>query len=153
MENKNLTQQINELKKAEVLAHTRYPKLGSWYPTLMGLWAAAYTGVTYLNDPIEAILMIVLVIPVGVFTAFYVKKRGVTPKIKKTPRNIKREMVYFFVALAVLVAMLFGLYQIAAWWIVCLVTFITVAAGTAIYEKRYAAAAVKDESELEAELV
>jgi len=142
---------LKELRRAEVLTHTRYPRLGAWYPPTAGGVAALYCAAVSGPDWLVVVAAIGLALGVGIAIGVYQRRRGVTPNPHEAPSQIKREMQMFGLAWLVLATGIAALFFVASWWLISLVAFVTVTALVAVYERRYALAAASAEAELEPE--
>lgn len=139
--------QLAELRRAELLMHTRYPRLGHWYPPLTGLVAAVYVAGFALPSGAGAVLWTLIVLGVVMAMRRYQRLRGAEPDPRRSPALIRREIILFVVAYIAIIAALVALAQIAYWWMVALAAFVLFTAGTAVYGARYARATRRAEAE------
>ncbi len=135
------------LRRAEVLAHTRYPKLGAWYPPTFGAMAAVFVAAYAL--PIWAAIPVWLLLAAGGGAAarVYLERRGTMPDPTQAPRPLKREMTYFLVGYGLAIVAIVAVWLTAPWWAASLVAFASFTIGLTVYERRYASAAHQAEIE------
>ncbi|MEZ5375753.1 MAG: hypothetical protein R2733_04515 [Acidimicrobiales bacterium] len=139
--------QLDDLRKAQVLAHTRYPKLGPWYPPLFGAAAAGWVAAYALPVWGSLLVWVVLGSTAGALMRWYVAKRGAAPNPMQAPAPIKHEMVIYLVGLTILIGAILAAYLAIGWWAGALVAFVGFTIGIAVYERRYAEAAHRAEVE------
>lgn len=141
MESESAARDLTDLHRAQVLTHTRSPRLGRWYPPLVGLVGGLWAAGLALPGPAAAVLWTSLAVATGLGTALYTRRRGVQPDPRRAPGPIRREMLLFAAGAAVVVLGLTALQHVAPWWAVALATAMALGIGTAVYESRYARAA------------
>lgn len=138
---------LAELRRAELLAHTRYPRLGPWYPVLtglvVGLWVAGFA----LPRAAQIALWVGLAIVSGLAVGLYQRARGVQPDPRKAPGPIRGEMVRFAIGYVLFMVAVVVFWQILPWWVVAVAAAVSAVVCTSIYERRYAAAARQAEAD------
>jgi len=132
---------LQDLARAEVLAHTRYPKLGSWYPPTVGVIVATWIAFFAAPSPVDLIGLGATLLTFSALTTLYVRRRGVIPNVSQAPTELKRVMTAFFVAYGVFIVGSFLLWQLTTWWVTALVAGTVATIGVAFYERWYCAAA------------
>ena len=132
---------LDELRRAELLTHTRYPRLGSWYPPTVGAVAAVWTAGYAAPDGFDVAIAGVCAIAVALGAGAYVRKRGVSPSMRKAPPEIRRVFISYVFAAFAFVAVCALLFNFATWWIAGTFAFVAATAGVSYYERSYASAA------------
>ncbi len=141
------SEQLTDLKRAEVLAHTRYPKLGAWYPPLFGAAAAAWVAAYPLPIWGSLIVWVVIGTVAGTLVQKYIAKRGTAPDPKQAPAPIKREMKIFLAVYSMVIGAIVFSYLAVSWWSASALAFVAFTIGLTIYERRFATAAHQAEVE------
>ena len=136
---------LDELARAEVLAHTRYPILGAWYPfvggSAVGLWLTSFAIRDLFGFPLRILVTIGVLAGLGAYN----RKRRTMPRLSSSPAEIKSVMVKYLIGLAVFAAVVFGLWQMTKWWIVALGAAVEAAVLLAVYERAFDEAARRAE--------
>lgn len=130
-----------ELRRAEVLAHTRYPKLGRWYPPVAGVVAGGWIATFAASDEVAIPVRLLLTVLVTVCTVLYTRRRGATTNILVAPQPIKRATYIFFGGFAAFAAGSVAMWHVAPWWLATVVATVAATVGVAAYERMYARAA------------
>lgn len=133
--------QLKELHRAEVLSHTRYPRLGRWYPPTAGVVAAFWTTSYLLPWWLQASAVVAMGTVVGFLIRLYVARRGVQPSFRRTPRRLQGEMVAFMAAFLAVMGLVALAWHVVTWWVAALTAFALATLLIAVYEHRYAKAA------------
>ena len=141
-------EQLRVIAQGEAAPYIRYPPTPWWYSPVVGAWAGAFVGTfTWwrVNGPLFVGALVVLLALEGVFIGWMWRRHGALPRLGygRPPAEIaevyRRFAVGFVVvAGAIAVSWTFGGVPAGA-----AVTFVTVTAGLALYERRYAQAAVR----------
>jgi hypothetical protein len=142
---------LDALRRAEILTHTRYPKLGWWYPPTFGVLGAIYVAGYAMPIWLGLLVWGVTTMIAGAGIGGYVKRRGVMPDIRRAPAALRRQAILFFVAYAVAIAVIVYLYISVAWWAASLATLVLLTVIIGWYEARYHSTA--RQIELEAGLI
>ncbi len=139
--------QLEELAQAEVLTHTRYPRLGAWYPPLAGVvvgaWIAGFALPIWAQLPLWGVMLVL----VGIAIRLYMNRRGVLPNPSQAPKLIRREMTIFLIAYALFIGAIFGLWFVTTWWVTSIFAAVVSTIGIAVYERRYDLAARQSETD------
>ncbi len=141
----NAADHLTSLRRAEILTHTRYPKLGWWYPPAFGLAAAASVAAYALPIWASLPIWVALLAVFGAAVRRYLDRRGTTPDPRRAPSTIKTEMVFFAIGYALTIGAIVTLWTVAPWWVASAATFVAFTIGLTVYERRYAAAAHRAE--------
>ena len=146
MESTPPDEQLRVIAQGEAAPYIRYPPTPWWYSPAVGAWAGAFVGMfTWwrVNAPLFIGSLVVLIALEGVFIGWMWRRHGALPRLGygRPPAEIaevyRRFAVSFaVVAVAVAVSWIFGGVPAGA-----AVAFVTVTAGLALYERRYARAA------------
>ncbi len=141
-------QDLADAERAAAAPYVDYPPTPAWYPPAVGVWAGALVGVMGLDaDALRYVSLAVLIGLEVLFIAWYRRKRGVNPSLRRAPREIAREMrLYAGWAVLVLLAVLCA-YAIDLVLAVVLAT-VLVTVGLTVYERRYARAAAATRTRL-----
>jgi hypothetical protein len=140
-------QALRELQRAELVAHTRYPRLGRWYPPAVGAAGAFYVSCWALHGVARALGFLTFAVVVGLGAGAYIRLRGVNPRLQSAPPALKHEMRWFAVCFAVIIAAVTVLFVTLSWQVAAAAAFVAIAAFIARYEHRYARAAKRSEDD------
>ncbi|GAA5141147.1 hypothetical protein GCM10023340_02360 [Nocardioides marinquilinus] len=132
---------LREDERAAAAPWIDYPPTPAWYPVAGGLWFGAWAWIITADQWWSTLLLIPMVLLLGVYVGWYRRRRGTTPRWTGAPREINRALwVFAGIAAALVVGgllldLLVGRWPMIAW------VAVGVAAGLALYERRYAVAA------------
>ena len=136
---------LDELRRSQIAAFTRYPRLGPWYPPVCGLVAGLWVTFLGLGSHWLAIGGLVLNLVTILGARAYTRRRGVAPRLGQAPPAIRRAMTWFVVTLAAVIGVVVVVYRAVSWPAAAVVAFVAVTAFIAVYEEAYARAAAHDE--------
>ncbi|MEO5710905.1 MAG: hypothetical protein ABIQ59_13930 [Nocardioidaceae bacterium] len=141
-------QDLADAERAAAAPYVDYPPTPVWYPPAVGVWAGALVAVMGVDtDALRYASLAVLIGLEVLFIAWYRRQRGVTPSLRRAPREIAREMrLYAVWAVLVLLAVL-GAYALNLVLAVVTAT-VLVTVGLTVYERRYARAAAATRTRL-----
>jgi|GEM_PF-3165063 len=132
---------LDELRRAEILVHTRYPDPGPWYPLGMATYAGLITVAIAIPDPYSIILSAACICGAGIAAMTYQKRRGTNPRLAPQPDRLRREMAIFLTGAGAIILALVALSSVAPLWVVAPTAALLAGVGTAVYQRRYANAA------------
>ena len=148
MESTPPDEQLRAIAQGEAAPYVRYPPTPWWYSPAVGAWAAVFVGAFSwwrVNGPLFISALVVLIAVEGVFIGWLKRRHGALPwpGYGRPPAEIAavyRGFAAGFVVVAAAVAV--------SWWlggapVGAAVTFVTVTAGLALYERRYTRAAAR----------
>ena len=138
---------LDELRRAEIIVHTRYPDPGPAYPIGMGLFAGLYPAAFALPGAAMIAAFVVIGAVATVLIRIYVNRRGAVPDARKAPSRLRREMVIVVVAYLAITATAMILWATTSWLITSLAAAGATYVATEIYARRFARAARMVESE------
>jgi len=148
MESTSPSEQLRAVERGEAAPYISYPPTPWWYYPVIGAWAAAFVGTFswWRVDGLRFVLSLVLLIVLELlFVAWMKRRHGALPRpgYGRPPAEIA-SVWRGYVAGLMVVGVAIGV----AWWLGgvaagAAVAFLTVTAGLAFYERRYAAAAAR----------
>jgi hypothetical protein len=140
--------QLRAIEQGEAAPYIHFPPTPWWYCPAVGAWAAAFVGAFAwwrVNGVLFAASLVVLIALEALFIGWLKRRHGALPMpgYGRPPAEIAsvwRWYVAGFVAVIGAIAV--------AWWlggvaVGAVVAFVTVTAGLALYERRYAEAAAR----------
>lgn len=143
MESDDPAYELTLIERAAAAPYVDYPATPAWYPTVVGLWAAAMIGTFWWwRDSIVLFVgsITLLVILEVSFLQWVSKRHGAIPRLGHgtPPPQIARLYKLFFVGFLLVIAAV-GL----TWWLGGLgwgmvAAFVFVTAGVTVYERSYA---------------
>jgi hypothetical protein len=148
MESSPLPEQLRAVERGEAAPYVRFPPTPWWYAPVVGAWAAALVGTFSwwrVNAALFVAWLLLLIVLEGLFIGWLKRRHGALPmpgygrppaEIASVWRGYAAGLVAAIAAIAV------------AWWlgrvaVGAVVAFVTVTAGLAVYERRYAVAAAR----------
>jgi hypothetical protein len=141
-------EQLRAIEQGEAAPYISYPPSPWWYSPMVGAWAAAFVGAFAwwrVNGPLFIGSLVVLTLLEGVFIGWLKRRHGALPwpGYGRPPAEIASVWRGYAAGL-VMVAAAVGV----SWWlggvpVGAAVAFVTVTAGLAFYEWRYAQAAAR----------
>lgn len=137
--------QLADLRRAEVLTHTRYPPTGRWAPAVAGTLGGLYTATFAMAGWPRSVCQLALVATVLLGTHSYQRKRGTWPRMWTAPAPLRSAYLRYGVGYLLLLAAIAGLWQVTSWWVTAGAAAIAATAGWALYERRFAKAAADAE--------
>lgn len=140
----NTHQDLADAERAAASVYVDYPPLSAWYPPLAGVWSAALVAALVLLQDRPFFFLIAVVALMGLdlwFIAWYRVRRGTMPSMRNAPREIRREMQLFCVALVPVVVVITVSIVALPPVVSIVLTLVLVTTGVAVYERRYARAA------------
>lgn len=138
---------LDALRRAELLTHTRYPKLGPWYPPSFGLLAAVFVAGYAAPLWLGLLIWIATAAIAGFGLGWYVRRRGVMPSMRRAPGAIRREAAIFFTGYLLAIFVICVFLMTVAWWAASIAAFVLMAALVGWYEARFHATARQLEAE------
>ena len=143
---------LADAERAAAAPYVDYPPTPRWYPVAAGLWAAGLTltvtaawGRPLIFVPAIAVLLVVE----ALFLVWYRRYRRTMPDLRAAPVELRSEFRRFAVGVVGVVAAVVIAEWLAGPWMAAVTTFVAVAAGVLLYERRYATAAAATRARLE----
>jgi hypothetical protein len=141
------------VERAGAAPYIDYPPTPRWYPFAVGVWAAlmvlACDGAS--SRPAVFIPVIVLLVAAeGAFFAWYRRYMQTWPSMRSAPREINAAYRRYAVGAVSVLAVCVAVFVLIGPVVCAVVTFALVAAGLALYERTYAAAATATRNRLQA---
>jgi len=148
MESTPPSEQLRAAERGEAAPYVRFPPTPWWYSPVVGAWAAAFVG-TFAWWRVNAVLfvtsLVVLIVLEGLFIGWLKRRHGALPRpgYGRPPAEIASVWRGYAAGFVVVIAAI-----AVAWWLGgvaagAAVAFVTVTAGLAVYERRYAVAAAR----------
>lgn len=141
-------EQLRAIEQAEAAPYINFPPTPWWYSPAIGAWAAAFVGAFSwwrVNSALFLVSLALLVVLEGLFIGWLKRRHGALPMpgYGRPPAEIASAWRWYGAGAVVVIAAI-----AVAWWLGgvatgAVVAFITVAAGLAVYERRYAQAAAR----------